>query len=88
MKQFIVTEGNKDKRAIFYDYIMDTYKLKLGYPLNKEGFVNSKFPFVVDFKRKNFWICDSITCCAAASSNGQIISIDDFFNEIKKDKRL
>jgi len=43
--------------------------------------INSKFPFVVDFKRKDFWVCESITCCACAAQNGLIISFEEFIKK-------
>ena len=38
----------------------------------------SKFPFVVDLKKKILYVCESITCCALASQNKRIISVKDF----------
>ena len=52
--QFIVQETDKEKRSNFYDYINKKYKLKNEYPYTKELFVKSNFPFVVDFKERNF----------------------------------
>ena len=77
-KQYIVTESNKDKRSELYDYITNKYDLKIGYPYEKEEFVNSVFPFVIDFKENRLWICNSITSLACASQCGKIISIDEF----------
>ena len=76
--QFTVQEENKEKRREFYNYIINKYDLKILYPYEEERFENSNFPFVVDFKEKNFWICDSITCCAAAAAAGVIFTIDEF----------
>ena len=44
----------------------------------KELFIDSIFPFVVDFKEKSFWICESVTCCAAAAACGSIINSEEF----------
>ena len=76
--QFIVQEADKRKRKEFYNYILRNYHLKKYYPFRKKYFINSSFPFVIDFKEKSFWICDSITCCACAAQNNSIISIEEF----------
>ena len=76
--QFIVLEGDKQKRKEFYEYIMKTYKLKKYYPFFKRRFVDSNFPFVVDFGDNSFWVCESVTCCACAAGQHVMISIDEF----------
>ena len=86
--QFIVSEGDKGKRKEFYEYIMKTYKLKKWHPFFKRKFINSAFPFVVDFGDNSFWISDSITCCACAASQGVIITIDEFKKIITERKDL
>lgn len=77
-KQYIVSESNSLKRKDFYDYINNNYSLKILYPFEKEKFINSKFPFIVDLKRNELWICESITCLACATSNKRIITIEEF----------
>ena len=76
--QFIVQEHTKEKREEFYDYIINNYNFKIHYPFEKELFIDSIFPFVVDFKEKSFWICESVTCCAAAAACGSIINSEEF----------
>ena len=76
--QFIVNESDINKREEFYDYIINKYDLKITYPHYKEKFVNNHFPFIIDFKEKLFWVCESVTCCAAAASQHVIITIDEF----------
>ena len=76
--QFIVLESDVLKRAYFYDYIVNNYSLKILYPFDKEKFINNKFPFIVDLKRKELWICESITCLACAASNNKINTIEKF----------
>lgn len=83
-KQYIVSEAGTTKRKTFYDYIMANYDLTIGYPHEEKRFVNNKFPFVVDLKRKEFWVCESITCCAAAKSNHAIYTIDEFLKLTNK----
>ena len=83
-KQFIVKESNKKNREEFYDYITCKYKLDVEYPYTKDEFIESSFPFVVDFEENNFWICDSVTCCACAASQHVMFSIDDFKKMIRK----
>ena len=79
--QYIVNESNIEKREYFYNYIVNNYKLKnMDY---KANMINSKYPFVVDFDKKIFWICSSITCLACASQNNQIILIDEFIKIVK-----
>ena len=84
--QFIVQEKDKYKRKLFYNFIHETYNLKICYPFDKDKFIESKFPFVIDFKDNSFWISDSITCCAAAAQTNSIYSIDEFKKSLKKDK--
>ena len=73
-KQYVIEEKNKQKREKFYNYIINKYKLNISYPYKKELFINSIFPFVVDFKAKTFWICESITCLACT----KIITVNEF----------
>ncbi len=75
--QYIIKESDKDKRREFYDYIMDKYNYKIIHH-DKEHMINSKFPFVIDHKKKEFYVCESITCCALAEQNGLIITIDEY----------
>ena len=76
--QFIVKVAGKEERKAFYEYIVNTYKLDKYYPFFKRRFIKSDFPFVIDFKEKSFWICDSITCCACAAQAGVIYTVDQF----------
>lgn len=48
--QYIIKESNKKNREEFYNYIKKIYKLKNKYPYFKKLFINSIFPFVIDFK--------------------------------------
>lgn len=77
-KQYIVEEKDINKREEFYNYIMDKYDLDIRYPYAKEKFINSVFPFVIDFKENTFWICNSITSLACASQKKLIMTIADF----------
>ena len=79
--QFIVTENDKEKRKYFYNYITNKYNFKIYYPYTKENFIKSNFPFVIDFKEKGFWVCESITCCAGATKN--ILTIDEYLKQEK-----
>ena len=76
--QFIVRESDLVKREDFYNYIINSYELNIWYPYEKAKFVNNKFPFVIDFKEKSFWICESITCCACAAQAKVMFTIDQF----------
>ena len=76
--QFIVNEKDKLRRKEFYDYIVKKYDLENGYPYDRNNFINNSYPFVVDFREKRFWICESITCLACASQSERITTIDEF----------
>lgn len=75
-KQYIIQETDKEKRKEFYEYIINNFNLIVEF--DKDYMINSNFPFVVDFKEKNFWVCESITCCACAAQKKRIITIKDF----------
>ena len=74
--QYIISIPEKNKRKQFINIIKNNYKLK--FMLNTKYMINSKYPFVVDFKKNNFWVCESITCCSCAASKGLIISFEQF----------
>lgn len=74
--QYIVSIAGKENRYNFIKYINSNYKLKQRFTV--DYMVESRFPFVVDFKKKDFWVCESITCCACAAQNGMIISFEQF----------
>ena len=76
--QYIVKENDLNKRREFFNYIVNKYDMILSYPLYEEEIINSHFPFVIDFKYNSFWICNSISCLAAASSAGVVFTIDEF----------
>lgn len=74
--QFIIQEQDINKRKYFYSYIQAKYKLKNNIKNNMID--NTKYPIVIDFNEKSFWLCTSITCCACLYQNNKIISIKDF----------
>ena len=41
-------------------------------------FKTNKYPFVIDLNTKEFYILESITCCACAAQQDRIISIKEF----------
>lgn len=75
-KQYIIQESDKAKREEFYEYIINNFDLFVEF--DKTHMINSSFPFVVDFKEKNFWVCESVTCCACASQKKRILTIKEF----------
>lgn len=79
-KQYIVQESDKEKRKEFYEYIVNNYDLLIRF--DKNHMINSSFPFVVDFKEKDFWVCESITCCACAAQKKKILTIKEFKERI------
>ena len=82
--QFIVKEKDTSKRRDFYHYIKNKYKFEIHFPYYEKYFINYVFPFVIDFKEKSFWICDSITCLACAAQEKVIIGIDEFYEQEKE----
>ncbi len=84
-KQYIVKESNKGKREELYDYVVNNYDLEIHYPYTKNKFIDSNFPFVIDFKENSFWVCKSITCCACESAAGRIITIEEFKKQINSE---
>ena len=81
--QYIVKESDINKRIDFYNDILARYELK---DLLREFDIESGFPFVVDFDKKTLWVCNSITCLAAASQCGKIITIDEFEERMNQKK--
>ena len=74
--QFIIQEPNHRKRIDFIKYILDKYPL--------QNRINSHYPIVLDFDKKELYLLESITCCACAAQNNQIISINHFKNIERK----
>ena len=84
-KQYIVQSHNTSERLCFYNYLITNGYVPVK-NFQNQNFINNNFPFVIEANR-TFWICQSITCCAAAASCGAIISIDDYFNIIKQNNK-
>lgn len=82
--QYIIQCKNINERKSFYNYLIDNdYK-----PVDNfrhQNFINNSFPFVLE-PNNTFWICESITCCAAAASCGAIITMQEYFNLTEKQK--
>ena len=57
------------------------YQLKIN--MTKYHMIHSKYPFVVDFSKKDFWVCESITCCACAQQANKILSKEKFLEIVK-----
>ena len=79
-KQYTVQVSGPTNRKEFIKLIKNNFKLK--FLFDEEYMINSKFPFIVDLKDKTFWVCESITCCACAAQNNQILSIEEFKNNM------
>lgn len=73
--QYIVSISDMDERIDFYNDILKRYELT---DLLRDGDIESRFPFVVDFNNNTFWVCTSITCLAAAAQCGKIMTIKQF----------
>ena len=80
-KQYIVQINGLKERKDFYNYIKKNYKLKIHN--SKYHMIISKFPFVVDFIEKDFWVCESITCCACAQQANKILSKEKFLEIVE-----
>ena len=78
-KQYIVLPKDKKERKDFYNYLMNNGYFDLEDYL-EERYINSHFPFVIE-SDKSFWLCESVTCCACASQNKQIISCEEFLKK-------
>ena len=83
-KQYIVKVDGISERDSFINYINNNYRLS-NLDTKKE-MINSNFPFIVDFNKNNFWVCNSITCCACASQANRIITRDEFNKMIQNKK--
>ena len=80
-EQYMIQVSGIDKREYFYELIDSNYKLKKYF--TKDYMIHSKFPFIVDFKDKSFWVCESITCCACAAQKKKILTPSEFFKKAK-----
>lgn len=65
-----------DDREMFYNYLHDRKYRDRYY--DKEYMISSRFPFYVDIDKKEMTLVESITVCACAASNKQIISFFEF----------
>ena len=70
---YIVQPNNREE---FYNY-MHNYNYKDLYYI-KEYMLNSHFPFGIDTKHKKLLLIESITVCACAAQNNQILSFEEF----------
>lgn len=75
-EQYMVHDSDIFNRNAFYEYIINKYNLLVR--MERDEMVGSKFPFVVDFKDKSFWVCESVTCCACAAQKKKILTIEQF----------
>ena len=70
---YLVQPNNRED---FYNY-MHNKKYKYLY-FDKEYMINSNFPFGIDTKHKKIILIESITVCACAAQNNQILSFEEF----------
>lgn len=77
-----IVQPSKDFRENFYDYLIDINYRPIHF--SKEDFVNMPYPFTINNKLKVFSLLKSITCCAMASMNNKIISVDEYMEIIIK----
>ena len=76
--QYIVNVKTEEREE-FISYLK---KLNLKGKYKNKEIINSKFPIVIDFNEKIYYLLESITCCAMASQSGKMISKDEFINSI------
>lgn len=73
-KHYFINGKNREE---IYDYIHDNYEV-IDYVRNKEYMLKSSFPFILDLEDNTLGLLESITSCAMASQNNQIISLEEF----------
>jgi len=78
--EYVVSESNIEKRKAFYNYIIEHSDIKDLIYDDKE--IENGFPFVIDFDKNIFYICNSIICCSCAAQNHKIIDIDTFKSKV------
>ena len=78
-KQYIVNL-KKEERKDFLDYIK---QFKLKRKTSKKELINSNFPIVIDFNENQYYLLESITCCACAAQINRIITKEQFIETIE-----
>ncbi len=82
-KQEIVICRDTNERKYLYNYLINNgYVSKEN--KSKKYYIDNHFPFVIE-SDNTFWICDSITCLACASSKKVIKTLNDYINVIEKE---
>lgn len=79
--QFIIQESNPKKRKEMVEYILKNYSIKNHHHQSKEYMIQSPYPLVLDIKENFFFALESITCCAMASQNHQILTFEEFLKK-------
>ena len=77
-EQYIVQCKDKKERKYLYTFLINNDYILI-HNFTYQRVLNSAFPFVIE-PNNTFWICESITCCAAAYANNGIISFNEFIN--------
>ena len=85
-RQYIVKCKDIDEKIKFYDFLINNGFEPI-YKYDKNGDINNNFPFVIEADN-TFWVCKSITCCAAAVTCGIMISVEQFYDILKDQKKL
>ena len=71
-----IVQPRQDDREVFYEYLIKNEYVPLNF--TKDDFINMPFPFTISDKLKVFSILNSITCCAIASVNNKIITVEKY----------
>jgi len=74
-----IVQPQPSKRKKFYNYLIKNNYEVLDFDENK--IINSPFPFIINNNYKVFSILDSITCCAQASTQKKIITVEEFLDK-------
>ena len=80
-KQVIVLCRDTNERKYLYNYLINNGFVSKE-KKRKKYYIDNYFPYVIE-PDNTFWICDSITCLACASSKKLIKTLKDYMNMVK-----
>lgn len=80
-KQVIVLCRDTNERKYLYNYLINNGFVSKE-KKRKKYYIDIHFPYVIE-PDNTFWICDSITCLACASSKKLIKTLNDYMNMVK-----
>ena len=74
-----IVQPQPSKRKEFYNYLIKNNYKSLDFDDNK--IINSPFPFIINNDYKVFSILNSISCCAQASVQKKIITVEEYLDK-------